>query len=721
MTCLFKSAKARTGSILLITTAVLFCMFLFAIGYSRFLSHQADAADKIGKKQKLGEFASALATLAMHKLKYSAQLSHNATTLRAWPAAGSAMSALYEYLSQPLNKFDTVRYFPLPLDEEATGHFALLLEQLWQTAGYGDELEESITIAVWRDDFAATGAAPDAYTRDKSGNIRIVVSLTTVHGGSHSTTLDFNYSCPLRIAAAHIPVLSKYNLYIENARLNGGEYDAGYNQVSVDGFGNLAEARTKARPLVLNNDGNLNLPVKLEFRNFVEDSRGLVYLGGNASIFLNLARSDVVAPNSNSGEGFQFFRRLNYDGTYPVYAGNSAENGRMLISFLDQGVSDDSDERNLSFYRRVESGYFGVKQVQEGRLRYSSLFRLFGVQSRPSPTLVQGNVLSQYLTIGILRGDDGRPGKPMFLDNLSYTAPMQPDAYYYNCINLPEYDDLRTAFGLDNSLDSYKKYVTKYSSRVNHRPYNQALGFIHTQTNPDAVALFPESDPLSRFIRSSNHDATHKAPGVFAGVYPEVADLKSMAAFGKGFADAGKASYVFANESEPDALKLLKEQGLLSQNRLAVDGWVRFSSGINISRPLEYMSSGGIVVESGDLVVEASIKPAGFRENCLLYLVALNGNVVLKTPSDAVIQAGIIAFSETTENGRVAFITPPAEIKGALAMKKLVKNSSEAETFQGTSLVYFPALAAKPAGSDGLSQETQLLTFSFGQLPQEIR
>ncbi len=49
-------------------------------------------------------------------------------------------------------------------------------------------------------------------------------------------------------------------------------------------------------------------------------------------------------------------------------------------------------------------------------------------------------------------------------------------------------------------------------------------------------------------------------------------------------------------------------------------------------------------------------------------------------------------------------------------MKKLVKNSSEAENFQGTSLVYFPALAAKPAGSDGLSQETQLLTFSFGQL-----
>jgi len=720
LTCCRKHTVTRSGSILLVTTAVLFCMFLFAIGYSRFLSHQADAADKIGKKQKLGEFAAALATLATHKLKYSAQLAHNATEQRAWPSPGSAMGAIFAYLSQPLSRFDTVRYFPLPLDEDATGHFALLLEQLWQDAGYGDELEESITVAVWRDDFAATGAAPGAYTRDKSGNLRMIVNLTVFHGSGHSTSLDFNYSCPIRIAAAHVPVLSKYNLYIENARLNSGEYDASYNQVSVDSSGNLNETSTRARPLVLNNDGNLNRPVKLEFRNFVEDDRGLVYLGGNASIFLNLARSDFNAPNSNSGEGFQFFRR-GKEGAYPVDFGDSPDSGRMLLCLLNQGVSDATDECNLSFYRKVESGYFGVRQVQEGRMRYSSLFRLFGVQSRPSPTLVQGNVLSQYLTIGLLRGKDGTPGKPKYLDNLSYAAPMQPDAYYYNCINLPEYDDLRVAFGFDNSLESYKRYVKEFSSRVDHRPYNQALGFMYSQTNPDAIKLFSESDLLSQFVKSSDHEATHKVPGVFAAIYPEVADLKTMGAFGKGFADPEKASYRFDNEDETDALALLKEQGLVSQNRLIVDGWVRFSSGITISRPLEYMSSGGIVVENGDLVVEAPLKPAGFRANCLLYLVVLNGNIVFKTPPDATIQAGIIAFSETSENGRVSFVSPPAEIKGAMAMKRLVRNSSEAETFQGTSLVYFPALAASPAGSDGLSNETQLLTFSFGQLPQEIR
>ena len=697
-------------------------MFLFALGYSRFLSYQSDAADKIGKKQKLSEFASALATLSVHKLKYSAQLTNSTTARRAWPEAGSAMARLYDYLSQPLSKFESAKHFPLPLlDGDDTSHLSMLLAQLWQTAGYGDELKEAITVTVMRDDFIQTGAAPEAYTRNKSGNLRITVSLTIIHSETFSTTLDFNYSCPVRIATAHVPVLSKYNLYIENARLNSGEYDAGYNQVSVDSFGNFADTRSKARALVLNNDGNLNLPVKLEFRNFVEDARGLVYLGGDASIFLNLARSDAVALNSESGEGFQFFRRLNFDGLYPVYDGNSAENGRMLISFLDQGVSDDTDERNLSFYRRIESGFFGVKQVQEGRLRYSSIFRLFGVQARPSPTLVQGNILSQYLTIAIMKRDDGRPGRPLYLDNLSYSAPMLPDAYYYNCINLPEYTDLQTAFGLDNSLDSYKQYVTRYSSRVNHRPYNQGLGFMHTQTNPDAVALFPESDLLNRFVTSSAHDATHKVPGVFAEIYPDAADLKMMSAFAKGFADEAMASYHIDNSEEPDAMKLLKQQGLLSQNRLVADGWVRFSSATTINRRLEYMSSAGIVVENGDLTIEAPVAPAGFRDDCLLYLVALNGNVVFKTPPDAKVQAAVIAFSETTDHGRVVFIAPPAELRGALAMKKLVRNSSEAETFQGTSLVYFPALAVKPAGSDGVSQDAQLLTFSFGQQPQEIR
>jgi hypothetical protein len=94
----------------------------------------------------------------------------------------------------------------------------------------------------------------------------------------------------------------------------------------------------------------------------------------------------------------------------------------MLISFLDQGVSDDTDERNLSFYRRVESGYFGVKQVQEGRLRYSSLFRLFGVQSRPSPTLVQVTYSASILPSAFCAVMTAGRASPCFRQSLLYRS-----------------------------------------------------------------------------------------------------------------------------------------------------------------------------------------------------------------------------------------------------------------------------------------------------------
>lgn len=715
-----KPMRTRSGSIILIVIGTLFCLFLFASGYSRFLSQQSAMADTLSKKQKLGEMATALATLTAHKLQFSPQTLPSPSTMRAYPEKSPALKAVFDYLSQPLAKFAAQKEFPLPLIEDETAHFSLLLEGLWQASGYGNELVENIRVVVCKKDFTESGPAPGAYTLEKSGQIKICVNLKLLHGTRINSSVDFDFACPVRVSSVHAPVLAKFNLYIEDARLAPGNEEVGYNQVSVDTFGNIARTRSKALPLVLNNDDNLTLPVKTEFRNFVEDSRGLVYLGGNSKVFLNLARSDVLAPNSDSGEGFQFFRRQNFDGTYPVYSGNSSEAGKVLISFMDQGVSDDPDNRNASFYTRILSGYFGLQQVTRGRLHLASLFRLFGTQSRPSPTLVLGNVLSQFLTIAMMSGEGGKKVRPPILDNLSYAPPMQPDAYYFNCINLPEYADLSSAFALDNSPAAYVKYITRYASRIRHRPYNQGLGFILSQENPDAPLLFPESDLLSRFVRSSDHADTHKIPGVFAAVFPDVADLRKMSAFTTAATGLARVSYEFAN-SDSDALALLARENLLSRGRLAINGWVKFKNGIKIDRKLEYLSSAGIIVEKGDINIESSIIPYLQRDNCLLYLVALNGNVVFNCNPDDRIQAAIIANADEPDQGRVIFNRPPAAIRGSLAMKKLVRNHEEAARFKGTGLTYFAPLAARPAGSDGWSNDGALLSYCFGQYPQELK
>jgi len=710
----------RTGSILLIVTGTLICLFMFAIGYARYLSQQSAMADRLNRRQKLGRLAEAVATLAAHKLQFSSQLLNSPSAGLARPDASPALKAIFDYLAQPLAKFSQSREFELPLVEDATAHFSLLVEGLWQAAGFGDELQETVTVVITRDDFSASGPAREAYPREKTGHIGLKINMKLVNADKIISSADFIYSCPVRIATVHAPVLSKFNLYIENASIAGKEKEHAWNQVGVDQFGNFAETRSSARPLVLNNDDNQNLPVRTEFRSFVEAPRGLVYLGGSSRLFLNLARSDVMAPNADSGEGFQFFRNRGFDGFYPVAAASSPEAGRLLISFMDQGVSDDPDNRNTSFYNRILSGHFGRQQIEEGRMNLASIFRLFGTQGKPSPTLVLGHVYSAFLTIARLTGENGRKVNPPILDNLSYAPPMQPAPYYLSLIDEPEYADLKAAFNLDGSPASYLKYLTSYASRIRHRPYNQGLGFLLSQENPDAPLLFPTADPLSGFIKSSDHAGTHQIPAPFSAIFAGVADLRSLSKLLMPAVNQTRFSYSFQNREGQNPLDLLASQNLVSRSRMAQHGWVKFSHGIKIDRPLAYLSHAGIVVEKGDLIVSAPVRPVPGREQSLLYLVTLDGNIIFDNSPEDQLQAAFIAHSDDPDRGRLIFRRPPAAIRGALAMKKLVKNAPEAVVFKGTRLTYFAPLAARPADGIESSGDSELLSFSFSQSPQEL-
>ncbi|HNX77941.1 MAG TPA: hypothetical protein PKM56_19860 [Candidatus Rifleibacterium sp.] len=717
-----KLCRSDAGSIILVVAGTLFCLFLFAMGYSQFLSRQSAMADRMSKKQKLSEVAAALAILTSHKLQFTPQTMLDTVPGSAMPQGSPALKDLFAYLAQPLSSFSSSKEFAMPLFEDATPNFAMLLQDLWSAGGFSDELVEEISIIVNRGDFSATGPAPGTFTREKTGNLRIRVNLKIQNEGKVYTTVDFNYCCPVRLCTMHAPVLSKFNLYIEDARLSGASDEIGYNQVSVNQFGNVEEARSTALPLVLNNDDGQNLPVKTEFRNFVEDRRGLVYLGGSSKLLLNLARSDFLAPNANSGEGFHFFRDNDgFDGFYGVYPGTSAKSGPVLLSFMDQGVSDDPDSRNASFYKPILAGESGRIQVEEGRMRLASLFRLFGVQGKQSATLVLGSVWSSYLSIARLTGDSGKPVNPPIIDNMSYIAPMNPAPYYLDLIHTPEYDDLRTAFGLDSSIPSYIKFMNLYASRIRKRPYNQALGFLHSPADSTAWKKIPESDLLGQFVRSANHPAVHAIPGVFAEIFPTVPDLKSMTRLLTPSVSLARISYAIDNPGNQDAVALLTGRQLVSNGRLAVNGWVKFKAGIKIDRRLEYLSNTGIVVENGDIIVSAPLLPCPGREQCLIYLVALNGNVIFDNNPGETVQAAVIANADAADQGRVVFKRPPASIRGALAMKKLTRSHDEAAVFKGTSLTYFAPLAALPAGSDGVSNDDSLLSFSFDQFPQELK
>ncbi len=687
-------------------------------------------ADKMIKRQKLGELASAIATLTAHKLQFMSQILPSAAAMPSRPSQSPALMGLFEYLARPLHEFESRREFDLPLDEDDTAHFSMMLGGLMTAAGYSEASKpvEKIRVIVFSSDFQAMGPACDSYTREKAGNIRININLKLMNGERVVSSVDFDYACPLRICTIHAPVLSKFNLYVEDATLSPGDTETDYNQVSVNRMGNHDESGVKPVPLVLNNDDKQNLPMKRELRNFVEDPRGLVYLGGSGRIFLNLARSDIHAPNANSGEGFQFFRvPITGDGFYTPYPeGHTSSGKRVLISLMDQGVSDDPDPRSRSFLAPIVSGQPGKAIVDTGRMELASIFRLFGVQRRPSATLVLGNVYSRYLSLSMLSVETDGTFVPQILQNLTFKPPLEPPPYYVDLIAQPAYAPLREGFSLNDSYESYSKYIQLYSPRIRHRPYNQALGYIDKQDDPDAPLLFDDADPLSIYAKPGNNPtsdipAFHKAPGVFAGIYPDVADLKDLSDLLSPSVGLPRISYRFDNAGDTDAAAFLKKQNLLFNDALAVNGWVTFASDIRIDRPLTYKSGAGLIVEHGDIVVSAKISPHAEKENSLLCLVARDGDIIFDCNPGDTVQAAVIADSDRAGKGRVVFRRPPKEIRGALAMKNLVSSRDEAAGFKGTELTYFSPLAALPAGSDKRSGDEGLLSYCFDQYPQELK
>ncbi|MFZ5949523.1 MAG: hypothetical protein ACOYXC_02365 [Candidatus Rifleibacteriota bacterium] len=710
--------KSRRGSIILIVVGILLCLFIFALGYSKFLSQQTAMSDKMRKNQGFSSIARALATIAAHKLQFSPQVMDNPGCRRAWPEQSPYLLAIFNYLALPFDEMETVKIFPLPLDEDATPHLSMLIEPLWQAAGYGDNLEESISLVIDRNDFTACGTGLSSYNREKTGYATINVILDVKNQNKIVSSFEFNYSCQIRVTTSHIPVLSKFNLYVEDASISTAEHEFAMNQVSVDELGNLARSRTKAVPLVLNNDDHQNLGVKPSMRDFVDDARGLVYLGGNSILYLNLARSDVVAPSSDSGEGFHFFRRENFDGTYPVLAADHSDGRHLLLSRMNLGVSDDPGERSASFYNIIESGMPGREQVEQGRCRLSSIFRLAGIEKKHSPTLVLGNVMSQYLSISLLYDSSGRPANPPVLKNLSYAPTLLPPNYYIYEIVSDGYADLRAAFGLGESPADYVRYIKEYAPRVRQRPYNAGLAFMLQQDNADAISLFPEEDPLRKLMKSPDSSLCHKIPGSFAAIFPGEVDLKRMQKF-MAIGDY-RVAYRIDNEGGENLLDLLRSQCLVSRERVALSGWVRCKNGFKISRLTEFVSGGGIIVENGDIVIENSFLPSDHRDSSLIYLVTLNGNIVLGNSPDQQVQAGLIAYSDGPEGGRVIFDRPPKSIRGAIAMKRMFKNVSEVESFKGTELTYFSSLSALPAKESENSGDSNLINCSFSLFPQEL-
>jgi hypothetical protein len=356
-------------------------------------------------------------------------------------------------------------------------------------------------------------------------------------------------------------------------------------------------------------------------------------------------------------------------------------------------------------------------------MNFSSIFRLMGTQRKPSPTLVLGNVYGQVLRISKLQTVvSGSPVKNEILPNMSFMPPMQPAKYYVSEILKPSLADFKTRFSLTAGYTSFKKYLKDYASRVANRPYNRALPYILNQRDHNATVSFPSADPLHEYLKQPSETARHAIPSGFAAIFPEAGNLKSMAGFKDGFSSLVRCNYVIEREEGKTLEQQFKERGLMAGNKLALNGWVMLKGYdlVKLDQNWEYVANGGIILETGNLEIASSLKPAHFKPELILYLATLNGGITFNTAPEHEVQAAFVAYAENPADGQIKFAAPPAQIRGALAMRVLIKSKAEAENFKGTTLRYFAPLAALPAGSGSGGQERGLLSWSFQPLPMEV-
>jgi len=579
-------------------------------------------------------------------------------------------------------------------------------------------------------DFEECGAFRNGYHREKRGVIRLTVVTRLAREGRPPLVEEFQYSARVKVAAALLPVFSKFTLYVADM-MPAGEVGPRLNLVDVDENGQVMPD-SRARPLCLDHDGEaVNVSpgaVPNSYRDLVEGARGLVFLGSPGPVPLNLAWSPLSGAHSGVGEGFQFFRRATGDGFY--WIGNAPTPGGPPVDLyqMDTGMSPSRHDSVRMFYDllREKAPRFWPVFRDQMKLESSSVLRLFGTDGRRSPTLVLGDVraislMARSYNYPPLAGPPwnlprGRTREKLYLYDNPGEFHLETTAA--NGMLVP----LVRAGLLEPRREELGRYIQDYSSFVASRPYNLGLPFLNNNRVPDPWTMVAESDPLFAFFRRDVPATLLNAvPGPLRPAAPGTVSLREFDRLFEPVGDPHRVAWriELPSAEDPTLTAALRRRGLLRGQMLTLSGWISVTHRerrLVLDQAWTCAGNGGIILEDGDLVVRAPVGPLGeTRSQSMLYLVARQGDIRLETPAGARVQASLLA------GGRVVFAGDPSlRLSGSVAMRGFCPPDGDLEGFPGGSLTYVPLLSALPATSGGTSPdpgEAPLLGMSFEPTP----
>lgn len=575
-------------------------------------------------------------------------------------------------------------------------------------------------------DFQPVYSSQNRDPREKSGFIRLEIK--TMFKDLED---EFLFACPVKVTSAWIPLLSKFNLFIDDT----GNDKWRFNIVKTDPDGNLLPGSPV--PIVLYNGSKISEGDLLDPEALLKKRTGWVYFGGPATI-LNIARGDKPGMFSESFHHYETFEpSMNcMVGFYITWESGYLDsiNGNAAIVQWDKGICDEAGAG-------VSTDWFSFVRntPDEDKMIRNSIFRLFGVEAQNgiSPTIVLGKVYRgqisargyQTYPLGLLK-----PAFFMYVPKQFWVDYL--DREYDSSISRDGYASIATfardVLKLDETPEKLNYYREHFVSQATQQAYNSSLAFISTNrtvAHPfsrfsswswlyktmQAVSDIPEMNALPMEI--AGYSAVKPLPEIIRSLPEKAHTFIQLASV------AEELSLNLDDDSGISLPEILAARGFFrgGSQILDLNGWVKIEgcakNGLKIDRPMQLASNGGIIVDAGNLIVEQEISGGDYSGGDRQYtpkhtlqLLAMNGNIETRLKSDKSIDAVL------TASDQVRMRNEKQKIRGAVATGRFDLANASAGA-----LIYYNQNLALEAGEGTDPNGLELLCYSLDPTPIYLR
>ncbi|NLI77966.1 MAG: hypothetical protein GX442_16195 [Candidatus Riflebacteria bacterium] len=687
---------SRRGSAILVVGGVLVALLLLAGWFFQFMLMQSRLTQRQGQQRISTSLAFSLAVLAIQKIQK--EILQDPT------------SELVKYLRKPCGSLGDLGPSAATRLKFETGGTDLspVLEDLVEPLSALGAFSYEVHYSCQGSDFSRLPGTP--YTREKIGCIHLHIATMFKKTGANELREEFHFVAEAKVTAAIVPLLSKFTVYVEDARESSDirNADASFrlNTVGTNPNGGPLSP-PQGHPWVLKN-GPEGVPSDLQMDEMVKGPRGLIYLGGGR-LYLNLARAWNIP--GDYAEGFHLLKMGRGDGLYTI-----KKIQETYLMNWDQGVTADHSTGGAKDWHDLIATSKWAPYLEK-----SSAFRLYGVGDRPTPTLVLGEVFRSYIRARAIKNMKSPPDfRPIFLKHLppgdltGWRRFIDPDNTdeddsmgIFNRDHLP----LLIGRSLTDSQDDLNLYNDVLASNWDRSPYNRTLAMIQTTNlNPKPWTTLPP-DPLTDLMVTNPTPAKQHAIPNLLKPLTDANDLKSMKDLLKPLMVPGtRTAWVVDPTAEGrPLLQCLQARGLYDKDKrtLNLNGWVYVEgeTELKLDQKITVLSNGGIVLKKGGIILGHQIEASPNKAH--LHLVTHDGDISVET--NQTIEASLVAHKGKVKIGGGG----RPKIRGSVAMSRFDLGS----TTHGADITYAQSLAALPGASTEADSEADLLTFSLNPTP----